>query len=72
MTLGEFVGQLGGAADLGGADWGEVAGVAEEEHSIAANPVVKTDLAGRGVGGEIGGGVANVDTHGKSHLVAVA
>jgi len=33
---------------------------------------VKTDLAGRGVGGEIGGGVADVHTHGKSPLVAAA
>ena len=63
VALLELVLEGGGAAELGGAHGGEVGGVAEEDGPGVLLPVVERDGAVGGVGGEVGGGVAEVEAH---------
>ena len=54
VALLELVLQRGGAAELGGADRGEVGRVAEEDRPLAGLPVVEVDLAFGRLCGEVG------------------
>src|SRR5690606_36718146 len=63
-ALGELVGQIGGVAQLGGADRGEVGGVREEDAPAVAEPLVEADAAFAGVLLEIGGDVSEADARG--------
>ncbi|MCY1558450.1 hypothetical protein D9M68_953870 [compost metagenome] len=62
-ALVEFRLQLGGVAQLGGADGGEILGVAEQHGPMTFDIVIKMNGAFGAVGGEIGGGIANQNCH---------
>ena len=55
--------ELGGGAELGGADGGEVLGVGEEDAPAVAQPFVEADLAFGGFRLEVGRGVADAQSH---------
>ena len=61
--------QVGRLAELGGADGGEVLGMAEQHGPARTEPVVKTDPAVRGVLFEVGGGLAQLNAHGHSSVM---
>ena len=60
--------ELGDVAELGGADRREVLRVGEQHAPAVAEPLVEVDLALGGLGGEVGGGVAEANGHGSSLL----
>ncbi|MCY1451313.1 hypothetical protein D9M68_845690 [compost metagenome] len=65
-TGGELVLQLGGEAEFGGAHRREVGRVREEHAPAAAQPFMEADAAFAGVLFEVGGDVAEADTHGAA------
>jgi len=65
VALRELVLAVGERAELGGADRREVGRVREEDAPAVAELLVKPDGALGGVGGEVGGGVAELDSHRK-------
>ena len=64
IALLELGGQLRCPSDLGRADGGEIAGVAEEEDPSLVDPVVKADFTRRCFSGEVWGGIADMKSHG--------
>ena len=59
VSPGELRLDLGQVAKLGGADRGEVLRMGEQDRPLVADQVVKPDLAVRGFGFEVGGGVVD-------------
>ena len=62
---------LGEGAELGGAHRREVLGVGEQDPPAVAEPLVEVDRALGGVGGEVGGGVAESYCHRRFLLSSV-
>jgi hypothetical protein len=54
-TLGELRLELGESTELGGADWGVVLWVGEENDPVVANELVEVDWASGGLGLEVRG-----------------
>lgn len=71
-ALGEFVLELGGVAQFGGADRGEVLGVAEQHRPGSFDEIVEVDGALGGFESEVRGGIANQDCHGRLPLPALS
>lgn len=60
-ALGELGLELGEGAELGGAHWGVVLGVGEEDHPLVADELMEVDVAGGGLGLEVGGDGAQAE-----------
>lgn len=60
-TLGELGLKLGKCTKLGGADWGVVLGVGEEDDPLVANELVEVDGTSGGLGIEVRGGAAQAE-----------
>lgn len=58
VSLGELGLEQSEGTQLGGADGGVVTGVGQQNHPAVANVLVEVNLAGGGLGSEVGGGVA--------------
>jgi hypothetical protein len=63
VALGELIFPPGEIAQLGGAHGGEVGWVGEENASPITEVLVQADLPLSGLGGEVGGSVAQLDRH---------
>src|SRR5690606_29029623 len=63
VALGKFVSELGGEAQLRGADRGEVSGVGKQDSPAVAQPLVETNAACAGFLLEVGGDVAKLEAH---------
>jgi len=66
VALGEVVLAAGELAELGGAHRREVGRMGEQESPAVAQVLVQAEASLGGLGGEIGGGVAQLDRHGSS------
>lgn len=62
VALGELGLVFGQRGQLGGADWGVILRVGEENHPVVARPLVKVDGADGGFGLEVGGNRAQPET----------
>ena len=70
VALLEVTLELGDRAEFGRADRGVVLGVREQDAPAVAEVVVQGDGARGAVRGEVGGGVAELDGHGWSLVLA--
>ena len=61
-ALGEFGLELGERTQFGGADWGEILRVGEENNPLVTDEFVEVDWAGGSFGLEIGGNGAEAET----------
>src|SRR5690606_2774498 len=69
VALGKFILELGGKAQLRGADWSEVSGMGEQNSPAVTQPLVETNATCAGFLFEVGGDVAKLEAHVSQLLV---